>query len=77
MEHISADVTFSITLSPDQPIKDIPYHHRPLSTYVNTLAKSGFVVSGIDEIYPPTSIQELYGEPWRVPRYLVFRAKPI
>lgn len=76
MKPRAAHVNFSITLAPDQVIENVPYYHRPLSTYVNTLVDSGFLISRIDEIYPSTEIQELYVEEWQVPRYLVLRAKP-
>ena len=48
--------------------------HRPLSAYLNTMAKAGFVVDSILEPYPEESVHALYPERWEFPRFLAFRA---
>lgn len=48
--------------------------HRPLASYLSSLAAAGFVVDSILEPYPDNEAQCLYPDPWRFPRFLVFRA---
>jgi len=65
------DVNFSVTLAPEQVIEGVPYCHRPLSAYVSHLVAAGLCLTRLDEIFPAPEIQELYGQPWKDPRYLV------
>ena len=51
--------------------------HRPLSVYLNSLARQGFLVDRILEPYPNEDIQALYLERWKFPRFLAFRASLI
>lgn len=48
--------------------------HRPLSVYLNALARQGFLVDRILEPYPNEDIQDLYPERWKFPRFLAFRS---
>ncbi|HTZ96303.1 MAG TPA: class I SAM-dependent methyltransferase [Terriglobales bacterium] len=74
---ISGEVNFSITLDPNQIIEGVPYYHRPISKYVEALASAGLCVTAFEEIFPSRAIQELYGAPWKHPRYLVIRGNPL
>lgn len=71
------DVTFTITKDNKNPISGAPYHHRPLSTYINTLVEAGFAIDGFDETYPDNEIQAMYGEKWKTPRYCIFTCKKL
>lgn len=77
MQPIDKDVSFSITKDKINTICDVPYHHWPLSTYINTLVKSGFAIDGFDETYPSDEVQKLYGPRWETPRYCVFICKKL
>ena len=66
------NVSFTITRDPANAISGIPYHHRPLSVYLNTLIESGFRLTNFDEIFPEEEIQKLYGTKWDSPRYCLF-----
>ncbi|AKH38237.1 MULTISPECIES: class I SAM-dependent methyltransferase [Nitrosomonas] len=72
MKRMMKVVSFSITRDPDNLISGVPYHHRPLSDYINALVDAGFALDGFDEIYPPEKTQRKYGELWESPRYCVF-----
>ncbi|WP_373388543.1 class I SAM-dependent methyltransferase [Pseudomonas alcaligenes] len=77
MTPASQEVTFTITKDSENPISGVPYHHRPLSTYINTLVEAGFAIDGFDETYPNDEIQKMYGERWKSPRYCVFTCKKL
>ena len=77
MAQITKEISFSITKDSKNMITGVPYHHRPLSEYINSLVSSGFTIDGFDETYPSIEIQELYGIPWEIPRYCVFRCKKL
>lgn len=66
------EAPFRISL--DQTQFTTTHIHRPLSSYVNTLSQVGFVIDRIVEPYPEETIQSLYPERWRFPRFLAFRA---
>ncbi|QAZ66045.1 class I SAM-dependent methyltransferase [Solidesulfovibrio carbinolicus] len=70
------DTVFDLTISLDNlnVIKNIPYFHRPISTYINQLTLSGFSVKHIDEVIPNNSVQKKYGVPWKTPRYMAIHA---
>lgn len=72
MKRLSREVSFSITKEPENLISGVPYHHRPLSEYINTLVATGFALDGFDETYPPEEVQKKYGQYWENPRYCVF-----
>ena len=61
---ISAEITEHVTT----------HVHRPLSVYLNSLTRQGFLVDRILEPYPNEDIQALYPERWKFPRFLAFRA---
>lgn len=72
MESLTKDVSFNITKDQENIIAGVPYNHRPLSKYFNTLVKAGFGVEEFDEIFPDKTIQEMYGVRWQSPRYCIF-----
>lgn len=69
---IAKDIVFTITKDPDNSISGVPYHHRPLSSYINSAIGAGFLISHFDEIMPTAEVQSKYGEPWNEPRYCIF-----
>lgn len=71
MEERGRRVSFTITADPSNRIEDVPYFHRPISAYVRAIRSAKLYLSDMVEIYPSEPIEELYGEAWRVPRYLV------
>jgi len=71
------NVSFTITKDTENTISDVPYHHRPLSMYMNTVIKADFVIIEFEEIYPDEAIQEKYGAKWEAPRYCVFICKKL
>jgi 2-polyprenyl-3-methyl-5-hydroxy-6-metoxy-1,4-benzoquinol methylase len=77
MSALKKEVSFTVTKDPSNIISGVPYHHRPISTYISTIVEAGFLVSGLHEIYPPQHIQEKYGKDWESPRYCVFRCKKL
>jgi SAM-dependent methyltransferase len=77
MEPIMKNVSFNITNDHNNTISGVPYHHRPLSIYFNTLVKAGFAIDGFDETYPSDEIQKMYGSKWESPRYCIFTCKKL
>lgn len=77
MKQMIKDISFSITKDPDNEISGVPYHHRPLSSYINTLVACGFAIDGFDEIYPQKEVQDKYGKPWENPRYCLFQCRKL
>lgn len=67
----TAVIDFSITSDPTGIIKQVPYFHRPLSSYFQSLAKVGLAITFLKEVVPSESVQALYGSPWLTPRYLL------
>lgn len=74
---MTKNVSFTITNDSTNLISGVPYHHRPLSEYINSLVKSGFAIDGFDETYPDDEIQKKYGAKWKNPRYCVFTCKKL
>lgn len=74
---MTKNVSFTITNDSNNLISGVPYHHRPLSEYINSLVKSGFAIDGFDETYPDDEIQKKYGAKWETPRYCVFTCKKL
>ena len=77
MKPMSKNVSFNITRDPVNAITDVPYHHRPLSDYINTLIKAHFVIDRLDEIFPTQEIQNKYGAKWNEPRYCIFMCRKV
>ncbi|HKK44379.1 MAG TPA: hypothetical protein VJ964_02580, partial [Balneolaceae bacterium] len=75
MTSMSKEISFSITNDPNNLICGVPYHHRPLSIYINAIINAGFTMDGFYETYPNMEIQMKYGEPWNTPRYCTFFCK--
>lgn len=72
MEPLSTEISFKITNDNLNEISKVPYHHLPLSHYINTIIKSGFNIEKFEEIYPDKKTQMLYGSLWEKPRYCMF-----
>ncbi|STX28464.1 methyltransferase [Legionella beliardensis] len=72
MNEISQEISFSISKDKENLITNVPYHHRPLSFYINTLSKNKLILKKLVEIYPTDEIQMLYGSFWHEPRYCLF-----
>lgn len=77
MKQLSKEVSFSVTNDPENIITGVPYHHRPLSVYINSINEAGFVLSGFQEAYPPKDLQLKYGAIWEHPRYCTFICKKL
>ncbi|AQZ95677.1 class I SAM-dependent methyltransferase [Halopseudomonas phragmitis] len=77
MASMIKNVSFTITKDPLNTISGVPYHHRPLSEYINKLVESGFAIDGFDETYPEDDIQLKYGAKWESPRYCVFTCRKL
>lgn len=77
MTSVNKEISFTITQDKENVISGVPYHHRPLSEYINSLVKSGFAVDGFDETWPTAEVQEMYGSPWVNPRYCMFVCKKL
>lgn len=77
MSLLEKTVSFSVTKDPSNIISGVPYYHRPISFYFNKIVEAGFAVDGINEIYPPTEVQQKYGKLWESPRYCVFRCRKL
>jgi 2-polyprenyl-3-methyl-5-hydroxy-6-metoxy-1,4-benzoquinol methylase len=77
MTPMKKNISFTITKDSKNAISGVPYHHRPLSEYFNSLVKSGFAIDGFDETYPDDDIQEKYGARWETPRYCMFICKKL
>jgi len=77
MTPMTKNVSFTITKDPQNTISGVPYHHRPLSEYINKLVESGFAIDGFDETYPEDDIQLKYGAKWESPRYCVFTCRKL
>lgn len=69
---LSKSVSFFITKDRNREISGVPYHHRPLSFYLNEIISSGLLIRHFDEVFPSKEIQEKYGEIWLSPRYCTF-----
>jgi SAM-dependent methyltransferase len=77
MKPMMQEVSFSITKDPGNVISGVPYHHRPLSHYINVLFACGFALDGFHEIYPTEEIQDKYGQHWESPRYCLFQCRKL
>ncbi len=77
MSPASKEISFTITNDPYNQISGVPYHHRPLSSYINALVQSGFSIDGFDEVFPDKDIQRLYGSEWKNPRYCMFSCRKL
>ena len=71
-QEVVLDASFAI--SEDSTDCVTTHVHRPLSTYLRSFSKAGFVVDRILEPHPDESIQSLYPARWKYPRILAFLA---
>jgi len=77
MRPLSKEISFSITKDSANVITGVPYHHRPLSEYINSLVAAGFALDGFEETWPAEEVQVMYGEEWKTPRYCMFVCKKL
>lgn len=77
MEQASREISFTITKDPSNEIAGVPYHHHPISEYINTLVSKGFAIDGFEETWPTKVIQMKYGGEWKEPRYCMFVCKKL
>lgn len=75
-DEIKKNVCFRISQDNSNDIK-VPYIHRPISYYINRFSKAGFKIFEFEEILPEESIQLLYPELWKTPRYCIFYLEKI
>ncbi|MGE8227074.1 MAG: class I SAM-dependent methyltransferase [Stenotrophomonas sp.] len=71
-KQIFKEVSFFISKDQGQAIAGVPYHHRPLSFYLNEVVASGLAIVEVNEIYPSEEVQAKYGGDWIYPRYCTF-----
>jgi len=74
MQEAFASTTLYITKDPNRPIEAMPFHHRPLSRYLNALHGCGMALKSLDEIVPSKAVQAEYDAEWLFPRYCVLHA---
>ena len=67
----NVSVDFEVTLDPGAKVKGVPYFHRPLTHYFSAFANAGLAVTYMEEVQPPLEVQNLYGAPWKSPRYII------
>lgn len=72
MRELEKQISFTITKDPGNKIESVPYHHRPISYYLNQIIECGFNILSLDEIIPSDEVQLMYGEKWKYPRYCSF-----
>jgi len=75
MDNKFKEVSFHISLDPDNEISSVPYYHRPLSYYIGAINDCGFIVSKFDEIFPNDDVHKKYNLQWSRPRYCAFQIK--
>lgn len=77
MEQLRKEVSFAVTNDPENTITGVPYHHRPISSYMNSICAAGLLLSRFHEVYPPKELQLKYGALWENPRYCTFVCKKL
>jgi len=77
MESVQKEISFTITKDPNNVISGVPYHHRRLSSYINSLVSAGFAIDGFEETWPSHEVQKRYGGMWENPRYCMFICKKL
>ena len=70
-DEIIKNTLFRISHDTTNDVK-VPYIHRPISYYINRFSKAGFKILELEEIFPEESIQLLYPQLWKTPRYCIF-----
>ena len=75
MTPIKKEISFKITKDAKNIISGVPYHHRPLSDYINSIINAGLIIDSFDEIFPEINTQLLYGSLWITPRYCMFTCR--
>jgi len=64
--------TLTISKARDEKMTGLPFHHRPIGRYVESIVAARLVIRRFDEIFPPAGIQALYPAPWKRPHFCVF-----
>lgn len=73
-DEVVVEGPFRIAL--DRSSKAVTTHvHRPLSTYISTLRRTGFLVEDLSEPMPGESIQDRYPARWRYPRFMLMKCR--
>ena len=66
--------TLTISLDRGSKLPGIPFHHRPLSRYIDVIVASGLRIQRLYEIFPSKDIQLLYPDLWKRPHFCVFQS---
>ena len=74
INEIPAIISFNISLDDQNEINSVPYVHRPLSFYINSLIDGGYKLEKITEIFPDIEIQKKYPCLWENPRYCIIES---
>lgn len=69
-----ANATLTISLDRDSKMRRIPFHHRPLSYYIDAIVASDLRIRKFDEIFPTADVQRLYPARWKRPHFCVFES---
>ena len=72
LEEKNKSVDFIISSDLNNVLDQVPFYHRPLEYYINTLAKKGLSIVRIIEISPNSMGINMY---WEFPRYLIINVK--
>lgn len=77
MSTIETAVELFISQDKNTKIPNIPYFHRPISEYINTLSRNNLLIEEFIEIIPDRTIREKYFPPWDRPRYCTIITRKI
>jgi SAM-dependent methyltransferase len=69
---IAIEAPFRIS-QPTRPLGRTTHFHRPLSTYIDALHRTGLTTQKIVEPMPSKAVARRYRRPWDFPRFLAFR----
>lgn len=72
MDEAFMHVDLTITKDKENPINNVPYWHRPLSSYINSFILSGFSLKRMIEVWPQKDVMDEYTFSWKGPRYCLF-----
>lgn len=69
------ETPFTITLDQKPLPSNIMYYHRPLTSFLYTLAQYHLTVVDLIEPIPPKDLDPQYLITWKMPRFLVFKTQ--
>lgn len=72
MEEMHCCVDLTISKDKENKIYGVPFYHRPISQYVNSIIESGFDLVEMKEVFLSLDEQEKYGVSWSGPRFCFF-----